>query len=104
MKVVKKEEDCNVESVSLKVKELTCGFKGTRLKSSFPQLVQQMIQRHKDYNRKFSNSAFIICSFDGAIHGDSNVVLFNTQMLSHIMNKEEVTSTTVKNILTWKQI
>ena len=101
VKVVKKEEDYDAKSVSLKVQELTTGYKGTRLKSSFPQLVQQIIQRH---NRKFSDSAFVMCTFDGAIHSDSNVISFSTQMLSHIMPKEEATTTTTKNIITWQQV
>ena len=96
--VVKKEEDCDAKAISLKVQELTTGFHGTRLKATFSQLVEKMIQRHKDCNRKFGESAFVMCSFDGAIHGLSNVVSFSTQILSHIMNKKEVTTTTTKNI------
>ena len=100
----KKEEDCDAKTISLKVQELTTGFHGTRLKATFPELVQEMIQRHKDCNRNFGDSAFVMCSFDGAIHGNSNVVSFSTQILSHIMNKKEATTTTTDNILTWQQI
>ena len=67
---------------------ITCRFKDTRLESTFPEFVKKMIKKHKNYKRKFDNSAFVICSFDGAIHGDLNVVLFNTEMLSHTMNKK----------------
>ena len=83
---------------------MTTGYKGTRLKATFPQLVKQMIQRHKDCNRKFGNSVFVMCTFNSTIHGDSNIILFSTQMLSHIMTKDKVTTTTTKNVLTWQQI
>ena len=102
--VVKTEQDCDPKAISLKVQELTTGFHGTRLKATFPELVQKMIQRHKDCNRNFGDSAFVMCSFDGAIHGNSNVVSFSTQVLSHIMTKDEATTTTTDNILTWQQI
>ena len=39
-------------------------------------MVKKMIEKHKECKRKLDNSAFIICSFCGAIHGDLNVVLF----------------------------
>ena len=62
-----------------------------------------MIEKLKKCKRKFSKSAYIVCSFDGAVHGETNVILFDKQMLSEAM-KKETTTTTVKNILMWQQM
>ena len=45
-----------------------------------------------------------MCMFYSAVHGDSNVVSFSTQILSYIIPKDKATTTTTKNILTWQQI
>lgn len=64
---------------------------GTKLQVTFYEIVQKMVNKHKQNGRTCGNITLVISSFDGAVMQDSNgkgrmnIFLYSSQVFSHTM-------------------
>ena len=78
-KTVKTEEDCNATVVANKYKELMEEVMGVNWDLTSEEIVNKMIEYHKNKLQEFGDSTLVLCSFDGAVHNsDKKQILYHS--------------------------